>query len=467
MKCALVIPSWRMRDSHAASMAGTVAGIWPPTGVLYLAAALRQAGHAVCVLDGALLSTGRILEKLMEARPAFVGISSVYALWEKAAALAVEIRARLPGCYLAAGGPGPTWLGEACFTQCPALDAVMLGEGEVSLPALVGRLERGEDPAGVPASIVRVDGVPRRFGGNGVAPDLDALAYPAFDLIDLKKYRPSVGLYKKFPTLATFTSRGCPNHCIYCSKIAGRTIRFKSPERVGGELEYYVRAFGVREVKLFDDLFTFDEDRALAICAEIRRRALPIVWSASSRVDTITPALLREMKAAGCWYIHYGVESGVQKNLDMLGKGVALEQIRRAVRLTHEAGIDTFTSYILGIPGETPEEARRTIRFACELDSLFSDFFFCTPFPGTELYEQAARYGVVKKEVDQMGMHQNSFCPFTMDEATLQKLRREAFLRFYLRPGNLARQIRAVRSPGDLAQRLQGLRAVARMARGL
>ena len=466
LKCALVVPSWCHNDTHMDALVSTIAGLWPPTGILYLASALIREGHEVVVLDGALLTKNEIMKSLKKENPRFVGISSVYPLWEKAKETAVKVKEVLPDCFLAVGGQAPSHLKEKCFEDCEAIDAVLMGEGEEVICQLVNCLEKDMDYTGIWGTVIKRDDRLYDNGGHGIVKDLDSLPFPAYELIDIHKYRPSIGLFKRLPIVATFSSRGCPNQCIYCSKIAGKTIRCKSPERIGEELEHYVKAFGVKEVKLFDDLFTYDKERAIRVCEEIRRRKLPIIWSASSRADTIDKELLLEMKKAGCWYIHYGVESGVQKNLDTLRKGTTVEQIREVVEMTHSMGIHTFTSYILGIPGETVEEAEKTIKFACELGSLFSEFFNCTPFPRTEIYENIHKYGVMKPEIDQVGMHLNSFHPFTMSEEEMKKLRRQAFLKFYLRWDNVFKQVRSVESLQDFYFKVLGFKAIIKLLRG-
>ena len=463
MKCALVVPSWRHMDTHMDALVSTIAGLWPPTGIMYLASSLIREGHEVIILDGALLTEEKIIKGLKEHNPRFIGISSVYPLWGKAKDFAIKLRALFPESFLAVGGQAPTYLKERCFEECEVLDAVMLGEGEEIICKLVRHLEKDMGFEGISGTIIKKDHTIHDNKGYGIVSDLDSLPFPAYELIDIKKYRPSVGLFRRLPIAATFSSRGCPNQCIYCSKIAGRTIRCKSPERMGDELEYYVKKFGVREVKFFDDLFTYDKERAIQLCEEIRRRKLPIIWSASSRVDTIDRELLSEMKKAGCWYIHYGVESGVQKNLNTLKKGTTVDQIREVVNMTHNMKLNTFTSYILGIPGETYEEAEQTIRFACELGSLFSEFFNCTPFPGTEIFENVTDYGVMKNEIDQVGMHLNSFHPFTMNEREMRELRRRAFLEFYLRREGIWKQFSSIRSFQDFYYRILGLRAIIKL----
>jgi radical SAM superfamily enzyme YgiQ (UPF0313 family) len=447
-------------STHPGAFIQTVAGIWQPTGLLYIAAVLQQDHHDVRVFDGALMTETQLMEQLIADPPEFIGISCVYPMWSRAKKLAEKLKPVFSNAFLAVGGQGPTYLKRRCLEECPAIDAVVVGEGEWIVSQMVRALEEHGDYTNIPGTIVKVKDVIFENEGTGIVPDLDALPYPAFSLIDVAKYRPSVGLFKRLPVLYTFSSRGCPNHCIYCSKIAGKQIRMKSPERIGAEVEYYVKTLGVKEIKFFDDLFTYDKERAMKICAEIKRRRLPLIWSASSRVDTIDRELARTMKESGCWYIHFGVESGVQKNLDTLRKGITLEQIRSTIRMAHDAGLCTFTTYILGIPGETYEEGRQTIRFACELNSLFSDFFCCTPFPGTELHTNISLYGVLKDDVDNVGMHLNAFQPFSMTETELEQLRSQAFVSFYLRWGNIVKQLRSIKSWQDIKYKWLGVKAI-------
>jgi anaerobic magnesium-protoporphyrin IX monomethyl ester cyclase len=466
MKCALLIPPWSHMDTHLDALVNTVAGVWAPTGILYIAAVLRQDGHEVMVLDGAMMTEIQMCEMLVHFNPQFIGICSPYPLWKKTKNLAIHLRIQHPHSFIAVGSQGPTYLKERCFEECEAIDAVVVGEGEEIVRMMVNQLEHNGESIGIAGTIVKHNGVVCSNPGVGIVQDLDSLPMPAYDLINIRRYRPSIGLFRRLPIFSTFSSRGCPNQCIYCSKLTGPGIRCKSPQKIGEELQYYVSEMGAKEVKFFDDLFTYDKERAMLICEEILRRKLPLIWSASSRIDTIDRELLKTMKRAGCWYVHYGVESGVQKNLDMLKKGTRIEQIREVINLTHEVGLHTFTSYILGIPGETQEEAKKTISFACELNSLFSEFFNCTPFPGTELYENVEKYGVMTEEVDKVGMHLNSFYPFTLTEAELKELRREAFLKFYFRWGNINKQLRSIHGVQDVVYKLMGLKAMYFLVRG-
>ena len=192
------------------------------------------------------------------------------------------------------------------------------------------------------------------------------------------------------------TSRGCKARCIYCFQMKGeRRVRFRGVENVMQEIEELVNVHGFREIRFLDETFTADRERAMEICRQIKERKLKFSFYVSSRVNTVDLELLREMKKAGCWAILYGAESGVQKNLNTMKKGIKLDQTRAAVKAAKKAGLKVYTPFIIGIPGETYEEALQTIDFAIELDPHYANFHSMTPFPGTELYENIDEYGTM------------------------------------------------------------------------
>ncbi|MEE8470990.1 MAG: radical SAM protein, partial [Dehalococcoidia bacterium] len=171
-----------------------------------------------------------------------------------------------------------------------------------------------------------------------------------------------------------------------------RKVRFRNPKLVVDEIEQAL-ACGFREVNLEDDLLTLNHTHVYAFCDEIIARGLKFNWSVFSRVDTVNPELLRKMKQAGCSWMLYGVESGNQQILDRIHKKITLEKIREGVRLGKEAGINILASFIIGLPGETEETLKETIRFAAELETPWG-FNVLAPFPGTEVREEAKDYGL-------------------------------------------------------------------------
>lgn len=174
--------------------------------------------------------------------------------------------------------------------------------------------------------------------------------------------------------------------------MVGRKGRFRNPKLVVDEVEQLLN-YGFRIINVVDDLLTLNRKHLYQFCDEIIARKLKFQWTAFSRVDTVDPELLGRMKEAGCFFLLYGVESGNQKILDIARKKITPEKIKEAVRLSKDAGIKSLASFIIGLPGETKETLRETVRFARELDTYYG-FHLLSPFPGTDVRERAKEYGL-------------------------------------------------------------------------
>jgi radical SAM superfamily enzyme YgiQ (UPF0313 family) len=261
------------------------------------------------------------------------------------------------------------------------------------------------------------------------------------------------------------TSRGCNRKCIFCFQMDRerkggiRGIRYRSVENVLKEMELCVRQ-GYREIKFLDDTFAADYDRAKQIAQEIKARRLDLVWFASACVNQVDKSLLRAFKEAGCWAILFGAESGVQKNLNALRKGITLEQTRQAVRAAKDVGLTVSTPFVFGIPGETFADGLRTVQFAIELDPDIANFHALTPFPGTDLYDQHERYGTISDDLTDYTYQGAAFVPYTMTRKEIFTLRQIALKRFYSRPSFLLRRLLGIRKLNDLAVATQGMKSL-------
>ena len=463
MKCALIIPAWSPAEIFPARTAASQINYWQPVGTLSVAASLRQAGHDVVFLNGAFLSRAEILGRATAYAPDFVGIYSTAFGWNKARCTAEEMRRAMPGAFIAVGGPYPIAAQEQCLRDAPAVDAVVTGEGELTVVEMLDRHARGADLAGVQGVVYRdgasvVKNPPRPF-----ITDLDALPFPARELLgDGRQYLPPPAAYRRKPVAVILTSRGCNRRCIYCfqmDKERASGIRFRSIGNVMEEIELCLRQ-GYREIKFIDDTLAADRGRAMELAREIRRRKLDFTWFASACVNQVDGPLLHAFKDAGCWAILLGAESGVQKNLDAIRKGTTVEQIRTAVRAAKEAGLRVFTPFLFGIPGETYAEALRTIEFACELGPDAANFHCITPFPGAELYDNVGRYGTLSEDLRDYTYQGAAFVPYTMTRAEITQLRQIAFRRFYSRPRFLLRRVLQLRSANDLRAAWNGVRSL-------
>jgi radical SAM superfamily enzyme YgiQ (UPF0313 family) len=360
----------------------------------YLGAALRAEGHEVEILDLVLAhTTPEKIERCMASfRPGLVGITSVTLNHHTASSIAEVVRKCDERVPIAMGGPHVSFEIEGSFRDLRALDFIVIGEGERTMPELVRALEGKMDLRDVRGLALR-DGervvytAPRRLED-----DLDRLPTPARDLVPLARYL-------AFDSHASVvTSRGCPYSCIFCSAPAwtGRQVRYRTPGLCVDEIEELAR-LGFSEITIEDELFTLHRKHLLAVCGELSRRGIGIHWNAFSRVDTIAPQIVETMARAGCQAICFGVESGSQEVLDLVKKKSSLRKVKEAMRMTQAVGISGLASFIIGLPGETEETLLKTVEFANELHEEFGSpygFHVLAPFPGTEVRERAADYGL-------------------------------------------------------------------------
>lgn len=459
MKCALIMPPWLPEDIFPGKTARSQVNYWQPLGVLYVAASLQKAGHEARFFDGSFLSGREILERVRSYNPKFVGIYSNAPLWKKAQNVANEIK-KISEALVAVSGPYAIAKGKSCLEECASIDCAVTGEGEITAVEIAECLEKGNDLNGVLGAVYRSGNEIIVNPPRPLIQDLDSIPFPARELLeDPSLYVPPPGTYKKKPVAIIMTSRGCDARCIYCFQYGERKIRYRSVENVMQEIELCLKQ-GYREIRFLDDTFCGDYERAMRIAREIKARGLKFPWYVSARVNQVDRALLKAFKEAGCWAILFGAESGVQKNLNTIKKGITLEQTRSAVKAAKEVGLKVCTPFIFGIPGETFEEGLQTIEFACELDADIANFHTLTPFPGTELYDNIEQYGSMSSDVEDFTFQGTAFIPYTMTKGEIEKLRSIAFKKFYSRPKFILRRIIEIRSAEDLKAVSRGLRSL-------
>ncbi len=467
MKCVLIIPAWTPEEIFPSRTAGSQINYWQPLGTLYVGTCLVEAGHEVEFLDGSFLTHEAILHRVGALKPDFAGIYSTAFGWPGAVATAAGIKALDPGIWTCVGGPYPTAAGEACLGDgCEAIDAVVVGEGEETVVEILDRLRSGKDPAEVAGTIARKDGGIHHNPPRPLVADLDKLPFPDRELLgDRSRYIPAPATYRRKPVAIVTTSRGCDRHCIFCfqmdreRKSGTRGVRFRGVDDVLEEIELCLRQ-GYREIKFIDDSIAADRDRAMRLTSEIRRRRLDFTWFASVCANQADKQLFKAMKDAGCWAVLIGGESGVQKNLNTIRKGTTLAQIRDAVRAAKQVGLHVTVPFMFGIPGETFDDALKTIEFAIELNPDLVNFHAITPFPGTPLHDRAAEFGTVSGDLRDFTYQGAAFVPHSMTRDQILQARQLAFRRFYSRPSFLLRRLAAVRTRDDCRTAFTGLRSL-------
>ncbi|MCK5035858.1 MAG: cobalamin-dependent protein [Candidatus Sabulitectum sp.] len=459
MRIALVVPPWGPDDIRAKDTRG-ISGCWPTPGLQYIAAVLRDCGHEILFLEGFFYNNEEMLKKTIDFKAQALGVYVISLLWDKAKPFIEDVKESMPSVFTFIGGHGATAMPETLMKSTEALDAIVIGEGEVTARELISAVESGGDLKDVRGLLIKDDGKLHRTAPRPMVDNLDELPFPAVDLCEMDRYFPSFEQVSTVPAMQMLSSRGCDGSCLYCYKMYGSRIRLRDPVLVVDEMEYYMKNYGTKEIKFWDEHFTHDHEHVFGICNEILRRGLKIRWWVSCRADSVDRPLLEEMKKAGCWCINYGVESGVQKHLDTLLKYETLDQIRDAVKLTHSVGIKTHTTYIFGIPGETFEDGLKTIEFAKELGSFTVEFFPITPFPGTPLYKGVRNgfFGTMSEKLSDQGMllDKPCFVPFSITAAEIMELRRLAYIKYFFRPKFLFYRLTNIMSPFQMRAMFHG-----------
>ncbi len=361
-----------------------------PLGLTSLAGYLRREGVEVLIEDCIVQphSMARVREILNRYQPDVVGATAVTMNVKAALRILADYKKEQPDLVTLMGGPHVTFDAENILSLHPFVDCIVRGEGEITCTELLEALDGNTSLGNIEGISYRSKGTVVHNRDRAFIQDINVLPFPALDLVPLSKYR-GMG----FP-ITMVTARGCPYECIFCvgRRMVGRRVRYFDVQRVADEFEA-LSGLGFSVICIVDDLFTANKARCMEICDEILRRGISHLWSAFSRVDTISEELLVRMKAAGCMGLCFGIESGNQAILDRIKKKTTLEKCRRAAEMCHSAGIDPWMSFILGLPGETPETARETMEFGKALSESHG-FHILAPFPGTEVRERREDYGI-------------------------------------------------------------------------
>lgn len=361
----------------------------PPLGLTSLAGYLLQQGIEVIIEDYVVnpYSRERARRVLAEFKPDLVGATAVTMNVKKAYQILKDYKEEAPDLKTVIGGPHATFDAQGTLKGNPAIDFIVRGEGELTLAELCASLGSG-DYSGILGLSYRSGGSPVHNEERPFVENINIFPYPARHLIQLGKYR---GLGTPINMV---TSRGCPHQCIFCvgSRMVGRRVRYFDIQRVVDEFEMLSK-MGFLQINISDDLFTSNRKRCIAICNEIIARGIRQIWGAFARVDTVSEELLQVLYEAGCRTLCFGMESGNQEILDTIKKKTNLETGRRAVEMCKGSGIQAMTSYILGLPGETPETVKETLHFASTLSPLYG-FHILAPFPGTEVRDKCEEYGL-------------------------------------------------------------------------
>jgi anaerobic magnesium-protoporphyrin IX monomethyl ester cyclase len=358
---------------------------FPPLGLGYIAAYLRQNGFVVNIVDCTFLRQEEALKQIRDSNPKIIGMQSMFSLRDKSVELARLLRKNCR--LLVVGGPLPTTNPEEFLKD---FDVVVNGEGEQTMLDIVNAFENDNEFSQVPGIMYRdpESGETRRTAERGMIKNLDILPFPARELFDNSAYKKY--FLKKFGyTITTvMTSRGCPYTCDFCSRpVFGDQFRTRTATNIVDEIEAVI-SLGYERVWFADDCFTVNRYRLIEVCDEIINRHLKIGWECLSRVDTLDPELVERMKQSGCLRIFFGIESGDDSILAIMGKKTTAKKAEKAVSVCNAAGVKVGAFFILGYPGENDKSLLNTIKFASSLQLDYLSFTLPFPIPGTPFFER-------------------------------------------------------------------------------
>ena len=432
-------------------------------GLAMIAAVLERRGYNVAVVDANAikLKPENIVPYVIDAD--VVGLTAMTPTINTAITIARHLKKANPDLTIILGGAHATLLPDKTLINAPAIDVIVRGEGEQTIIELLQALEDKQPLSETPGISYRKDGVVVNNTARVTDVDLDSLPFLGYHLLPWQRYKPHPPHGRALPFAAIITSRGCPYHCSYCSKpIFGSKFRGQSPERVVEEIAYYQDKFGIKEIAFYDDVFTLNRKRAYDIAEELIKKELKIEWTCETRVNLVDKDLLARMKQAGCYAISYGIESASSEILGTLDKDITTDEVEKAIRITHEVGLQTIGYFMIGCPGESHDSIVETIEFAKKLKLDFAQFAVTTPFPGTELYNLYLKDkgDAIPWENFIYGGTGNNMIPvFESDKLSrtdLQSWSGRAYREFYLRPSYLWQRIQQVNSIGDLRINIKG-----------
>lgn len=435
---------------------------YAPLGILYLASHLRAKGFGVEVFDTTFSSRAELFNFLQHEKPSVLG---VYAnLMTRTNVIDILRVAKEAGWKTIVGGPEPAaYISEYLDSGA---DVVVIGEGEITLEELLPALQTKF--TGV---LEQIPGIAFRHEGGSICrtpprtqiADLDAQPWPDRESIPIGRYLETWRKHHGAGSVSMITARGCPYHCNWCSHaVYGKTHRRRSPAGVVDELEWILNHYQPDLLWMADDVFTIHPGWLIRFAAEMKRRGINIPFECISRADRMSPQVVDTLAQLGCFRVWIGSESGAQKILDAMQRGVTLQQVRDAVQLCKSRGIQTGMFLMWGYEGEDMEDVFATVDHVRASDP---DIFLTTvayPIKGTPYFEQVAPRVVPRQDWSQgsdrdfavRGRHSRRFYQFAD-----QLLRAEVELNRATQKGNcaIAEDIGEIKSRISMAR--TGMRA--------
>lgn len=453
-----IFPPYTLEERYGSKKMAKVGGNLPPLGLAYIASYLMKHNFSVDIIDATVLelSEDELIAKIKKRSPRVIGVSALTPMYHRAVRLGERIKKEFPNTLLVIGGHHATIEPIKTLSET-SYDLLVFGEGEETMLEIMQ-----------PRPFDKIKGLAFKNDNKIIInekrepiADLNKLPDPAWELLPMDKYIPLPNQYYRLPSAHLLVIRGCPFDCSFCScnAVFGRKIRKPSVKKVINMIKNLITNYGVKDLTFWDDTITAAKSWLIELCNEMIKEKLDLTWSCLSRVDTVTKEMLVLMKKAGCWNIFFGFESAHQKLLDNINKHTTPDQARKVTKWMREVGIEIRGSFMLALPGETPEMALETIKFAIELDPDYAQFSITTPYPGTKLYGEASKYGILHGTYSKYSLWNPVFVPYAYkDIKEIADMENYAMRKFYFRPRYIYNKLKKLRSKEDLFRYFKGLK---------
>lgn len=439
-----------------------VSNVMPPIGLGYLSSSLKKGGISAKIIDCMkeemdALDVANFMKK-ENIRIVGVTCCSNEHWWLSEFAKTVEDDGEIT---LIAGGPHATGLGKRLFELIPRLDFIIRAEGEISFPKLVRSIMNKETDeavlSNIPNLVWRNSRQEAIENPSELPGDLDMLDMPDWEQMKPSEYAefsPHGGFAKTPPVGQLFTTRGCPYGCRFCaaSVMNGKKIRRRSAESIVGEIKYLVKNYGVREVHIEDDNFSFYKNHVVDICKAVRKNNIKLNFGLPNgiRVDRLDKEILEELQSTGFYFFSVGIESGSPATLKRMNKALDLEKIKQGISLVRRYRFRIKGFFMLGYPGETEKEIMETIQFAKSLNLDQAFFSIYVPLPGTLEFQKLEKDGIIDiKKCNWRDFYTGKFSsppyvPEGMSTDRLTGLVSLAYRSFYFRPKIMCRILKDI-----------------------
>ena len=463
----------RPQRSPAVTKSGA---LYFPIWLAYCVGVLENEGFDVSLVDAPArdLLLSDVIQHIAAIRPDMVVMDTSTPSIKNDLNVAEEIRRVLPDSFIILVGTHVSALPGETLSKSDAVDAVARREYEYTIRDLARLL--GDKPTDrarkdglktIPGLSFRMDDVVIHNKDRPHIENLDELPWVGKvykNHLNIRDYFNPNALY---PMVTLISSRGCPFRCSFCvypQTLTGRKYRFRSIRDVLDEMEFVIREFpDIKSIFFEDDTLTANKKRCIQLADEILARGIKIPWTANSRID-LDFETMSKIKAAGCRQLCVGFESGEQKILDSMKKGIKLDRMLQFMKDARMAGLLVHGCYMMGFPGETRESIQRTVDLAIRLKPDTVQFYPVMVYPGTEAYKEYEQKGWItagdySQWITPDGLHNCVVKNETLSSLDLVRLCDQARRRFYLRPEYLIyKLIQILKKPAEFVRTAKAAR---------